>query len=107
MLLCFYWFLKHAQYKHRNQPEVQHMEVLRAAVQPCQPAAGMEWDTGDHPLPVVWSQCHKELAVAQDGLIWGRTTALFCTFMVLHRGIKLMFPLSSQVSAQIPTSAQK
>lgn len=42
MLLYFYWFLKHARYKHRNQPEAQHMEVLRAAVQPCQPAAGME-----------------------------------------------------------------
>lgn len=46
-------------------------------------------------------------AVAKGGLIWGRTAALFCTFMVLHRSIKPMFPLSSRVSAQIPTSAQK
>jgi len=59
---------------------------------------GGNWGAGEHPS--LWygpSPAKSSLwapgAVAKDGLIRVTTTALVCTFMVLHHSIKPMFPL--------------
>lgn len=73
----FYWFLKHAQYKHVNQPEVQHMEgrALRAPDQPCQPVAGRELGYWGPPLAPATVPILQRAPCGYRGL-WPRT-ALF------------------------------
>lgn len=96
MISVFLLVLRSAQCQHVKQPEEQHVEghVLRGSR-----------DAGDHRM----APTLQGLPVGTGGssLIWGRTTALFCVFTVQHCHIKPVFPLSSQASAQITTSAPK